>query len=79
MSILLDGKEIEQVLKEHNLSMLFSYRYAIQCGNKEQLKKIVGLLKACGGELVSRNNKSFMATFEMPVEVYQEMLKEIEL
>ncbi len=44
-----------------------------------QLKKIVGLLKACDGELVSRNNKPFMATFEMPVEVYQEMLKGIEL
>ncbi|MBA7568412.1 hypothetical protein ES708_10133 [subsurface metagenome] len=41
-----------------------------------QLKKVVELLKACDGELVSRNEGPFMATFEMLVEDYQTLLEE---
>jgi len=41
------------------------------------LKAIVGLLKACDGELVSRDNKPFMATFEMPAETWQALSRGI--
>jgi len=43
---------------------------------KAQLKKVAELLKACDGELVSRNEGPFMATFEMLATDYQALLEE---
>ena len=44
-----------------------------EAGADAMLKEIVVLLKACDGELVSRNNKPFMATFEMLAETWQSL------
>lgn len=45
---------------------------------KIQLKRVVDMLQKCDGDLVSRDNKPFMATFEMLAEDWEALLKEIE-
>lgn len=54
-----------------------SFDYGFGEGAKAQLRRVVDMLQECDGDLVSRDNKPFMATFEMLAEDWQALLKEI--
>ena len=73
--MLLDNKEIDRLTEEW-LNADEDVDWA-QMLLKAQLKNIMDMLQSCKGELISRNNEPFIATFEMLLSDYEALLEEV--